>query len=579
VTRKAPSTIVLKFGSSVLRTEGSLPVAVAEIYRHYRSGEHVIAVVSAFEGVTDSLLTRVPSMTPDGATLAALLSTGEIASAAQLTFSLQAAGIPAQFADPRELELTATGDRANATLSRLSFDKLHARLAETSVLVVPGFFAAHEAGGLALLGRGGSDLTALFIASELRSRCVLLKDVDGLYESDPAEARGSGATQSRPAPRRFALAEYRTAEIVAGRLVQPKSIRFARERALAVDVTSVGSSLYTRIGEGPDVHGPTAPTRRIRVALLGLGTVGRGVLEYLAAFSERFEVVAALVRAPEKHENDRATESILTKATDEVFARDPEIIVEALPGVDPARSCVGRALRSGLAVVTANKALLAAEWQHLSSYLTGPRRRLRYTAAVGASVPMLEKVERLTLATRIVRLRGVLNGSTNFVLDRCAAGDVFADAVLKAQAEGFAEADPAEDLSGRDSDRKLWILGQIAFGGTAVCESLAGIDENSAHARSPGSRVRLMAEAERTATGFKYRIGLVALPPDDYLAGTGGADNRLEITVADGTVHRLQGIGAGRVPTATAVFADVLDHARVIETAELSGSVPVAAAG
>lgn len=572
--REVPATIVLKFGSSVLRTQASLPVAVTEVYRHYRSGERVIAVVSAFEGVTDSLLASVPSKTPDAASLVALLSTGEITSAAQLSLSLHEAGISAHFIDPRDLGLIATGDRVNATLSRVSLDKAHARLAEHSVLVVPGFFAAHEDGGLALLGRGGSDLTALFLASELRARCVLLKDVDGLYESDPAEARRSASSPYRTPPRRFALADYATAESLAGPLVQAKSIRFARERALPLDVSSVGSSLHTRIGEGPDVHGPTKVMRPIRVALLGLGTVGRGVLEYLERFPERFDVVAALVRHPEKHAAGGARIPLLTRSADEVFAREPEIVVEALPGLEPARSCVGRALRRDLLIVTANKALIAAEWKHLSPYLAGPRRLLRYAGAVGGSVPMLETLERLILRTRIVRLRGVLNGTANFVLDRCATGDPFATAVRSAQEEGFAEADSTEDLSGRDSERKLWILSQIAFGGPGACESLAGIDESSCFgdARLPRGRVRLVAEAERTADGFRYRVSPQILEETDFLASTRGAENRLEITTVDGTVHRLQGAGAGRVPTATAVFADVLDHARIVESDDLVGS-------
>jgi len=172
------STVVLKFGSSVLRAAASLPIAVAEIYRHYREGERVIAVVSAFEGVTDALWAEARSLAeePDSATLAALVSTGEIASAAQLTLALHRAGVSAEVVDPREVDLTAAGDRGNAMLIGLRVDQVNARLAQTSVLVVPGFFAKSPEGGLTLLGRGGSDLTALYLADALRSRCILLKD-------------------------------------------------------------------------------------------------------------------------------------------------------------------------------------------------------------------------------------------------------------------------------------------------------------------------------------------------------------------------------------------------------------------
>jgi homoserine dehydrogenase len=567
VFRSDPSTIVLKFGSSVLRTPASLPVAVAEVYRHYRDGACVIAVVSAFEGVTDTLWgsARAAGEDLDTAALAAFLSTGEIASAAQLTFALHRAGIGARFLDPRDILLTAEGERAFATLRDVSVNLLNVLLKTTPVLVVPGFFANHETGGLALLGRGGSDLTALYLASELGAGCVLLKDVDGLYESDPARALTP--------PRRFALADYATAEGCAGPLVQRRALHFARARTLAVDVAQVGSSRHTRIGEAPSVLAPLTRARPIRVALLGLGTVGRGVLDYLQQFPQAFEVVGALVRTPETYVARGVPAALLTTSPDEIVAREPEIVVEALPGIEPARTCVAVFLEARARIVTANKTLLAEYWGALAPDLVGPRRTIRYTATVGGSVPMLETIERLSLRTRIVRLRGVLNGTSNFVLDRCVAGDLLVNAVRCAQAEGLTEADSAEDLSGRDTARKIEVLGRAAFGGSPVCEGVIGITEASGrYADSIGQlRPRLVAEAERTATGFTYRVAPVALPVNHFLAGTRGAENRLEITTADGTVTRLQGLGAGRIPTATAVFADVLEHVRVIEAEQQTG--------
>jgi len=350
--------------------------------------------------------------------------------------------------------------------------------------------------------------------------------------------------------------------------VQAKAVQFARDRAISVDVARAGSFLRTRIGEGPTITSSAPPLRRIKVALLGLGAVGGGVLDYLKHFSDRFEVVAALVRTPAKHVARGVSPDILTDSAAEVFARLPEIVVETLPGAELARSCMARALKSPLPVVTANKALLAADWGALSSHLAGPHRQIRYSAAVGGGVPMLEAIERLSLRSAIVRLRGVLNGTCNFVLDRCSAGDSLANAVGRAQAEGFAEADPAEDLSGRDAARKMELLGRVAFGGIPTCDKLSGVTEGchwTADSLGP-SRTRLVAEAERTDAGFSYRVELRALPLTDFLADTRAAANRLEITTDDGAVVRVQGLGAGRVPTATAVFADLLEHARVIES-------------
>jgi homoserine dehydrogenase len=554
--------VVLKFGSSVLRTPASLPIAVAEIYRHYRRGRHVIAVVSAFEGVTDRLLEEVSpgGEAPDPATLAVLLSTGEIASAALLVAALHRAGVPARYTDPRDIGLTASGDRTNAQLTQVRIDRIEALFQATPVLVIPGFFAQASDGGLALLGRGGSDLTALYLAAELRAKCILLKDVEGLYEADPATALDQ--------PRRFTEADYATAEACAGSLVQPKAVRFARDRALTLHLARVGHPERTRIGQGPSLFGPTPTQRRIRVALLGLGTVGAGVFDYCSRFPEVFEVVAALVRTPEKHRARGVPGPLLVRTPEEVFAREPEVVVEALPGIELARGCIRAALDRGLRVVTANKALLASDWDSLAQGLVGPGRPIRYAGAVGGAVPMLEIVEALAAGSSIRRIRGVVNGTCNYVLDRRSEGASFADAVRSAQEKGFAEADPTADLGGLDSARKMEILGRAAFGGAPVREAVSGIDEKSSSTTNEpeGGRLALTAVAERTEGGFRYSVAPRLLLATDFLAGARGAENRLEITTGDGAIVALQGLGAGRVPTATAVFADLLEHADALRT-------------
>jgi homoserine dehydrogenase len=557
--------VVLKFGSSVLRTPASLPIAVAEIYRHYRRGRRVIAVVSAFEGVTDRLLEEVSpgGEAPDPATLAVLLSTGEIASAAQLVAALHRAGVPARYTDPRDIGLTASGDRTNAGLTQVRVDRIEALFQAAPVLVIPGFFAQAPDGGLALLGRGGSDLTALYLAAELRAKCILLKDVDGLYEADPA-----CLVVGERVPRRFTEADYATAEACAGSLVQPKAVRFARDRALTLHLARVGHPQRTRIGPGPSLFGPTPTERRIRVALLGLGTVGAGVFDYCARFPEVFEVVAALVRTPEKHRARGVPGSLLVSTPAQVFAREPEVVVEALPGIEPALACIKTALDRGLRVVTANKALLASEWDSLAQRLVGSGRPIRYAGAVGGAVPMLEIVEALAAGSSIRRIRGVVNGTCNYVLERRSAGESFADAVRSAQEKGFAEADPTADLGGLDSARKMEILGRAAFGGAPQRESVSGIDEKSSSSANElqDGRWALTAVAERTEGGFRYSVAPRLLLATDFLAGTRGAENRLEITTGDGAIVALQGLGAGRVPTATAVFADLLEHAAALRT-------------
>jgi homoserine dehydrogenase len=530
-----------------------------------------VAVVSAFEGVTDRLLEAADAYQgEDPATIAALLSTGEIGSAAHLTFALHEAGIPSRMVDPRDIELIATGDRANAELSSINLlSKLKVFLAETPVLVIPGFFALSGEGGLALLGRGGSDLTALFLAAELKAACILLKDVDGLYDADPARATGI--------PRRFIQADYSTAENCGGPLIQPKAIHFARDRSMVIRLARVGHTVSTRISEDPSIWSTLPRSQRLRVALLGLGTVGRQVLNYLRLFSERFEVVSILVRSTAKHAGQGVNSDLLTQDINRVFECEPDIVVDVLAGMDPARSCMDLARQRGVRVVTANKALLAAQWDSIRESLFGARRQIRYSATVGGAVPMLEIVERVALRSPIESVRGVINGTCNYVLDRCRSGVSFAQALRSAQERGFAEADCNADLNGLDSVRKLEILGRVAFGGSPTCNVVAGIDALVCRPKEPKDTTRtvLLAAAHRTESGFSFAVQPMDLQGDEFLAGATGAENRLEIVTRAGEIVRLKGLGAGGVPTATAVFADILDHAWVIDAVEAAlGSSP-----
>ncbi|HZJ70924.1 MAG TPA: aspartate kinase, partial [Planctomycetota bacterium] len=192
--------IVLKLGGSVLAGEESLPVAVHEIYRWRRSGFAVVAVVSALAGDTEALLARAardgePSSPHATAALAKL---GELRSAALLGVQLEQAGVPARVLMPAALRLRARGDPLDAHPVSLDATPLRRAFAAGDVAVVPGFFAHDAEGRAVLFGRGGSDLTALFLSARLRARCRLLKDVDGLYTGDP-NAPG-------PAPIRYAEA-------------------------------------------------------------------------------------------------------------------------------------------------------------------------------------------------------------------------------------------------------------------------------------------------------------------------------------------------------------------------------------
>jgi homoserine dehydrogenase len=234
--------IVLKFGSSVLHSEKDLPIAVEEIYRWWRDGRRVIAVVSAFGDTTDRLMRLAHSVCDQpkkSAALTILLASGEATSSALLGLALSKAGIPARVLDAAQAGLRTFGSRLDADLVAVDSARLlsHAR---DGVVVLPGFVGRGEDGDTTLLGRGGSDYSALFLAHRLNACCVLLKDVDGLYTRDPAD-------RTMPASR-FARVSYDTALRLGGSLVQQKAVRYAAAHALRFTITTVGARLETEVG-------------------------------------------------------------------------------------------------------------------------------------------------------------------------------------------------------------------------------------------------------------------------------------------------------------------------------------------
>ncbi len=236
---------VVKFGSSVLRREEELPVVVEEITRWLASEQYVLAVVSAFGNTTEELFERARSY-GDGTNqeaVARLVATGEEASAALVVLALARAGIRAKLLCPEQIRLIAEGAPLDARLSGVSAERIWSAFTESDVVVVPGFIARTARGTTVLLGRGGSDLTAIFLAHELRaSRCRLVKDVDGLYASDPKSRDGAR-------PERYERLGWEEAVGLRGGVVQVKALEFARENRLRFEVATVGRAESTVVGE------------------------------------------------------------------------------------------------------------------------------------------------------------------------------------------------------------------------------------------------------------------------------------------------------------------------------------------
>ena len=240
----AGEVIVLKFGSSVLRSRAELPAAVHEIYRWYRAGWRVVAIVSAIGNTTESLLREARDLVaePEPAATAELLATGERHCAALLGIALDRAGVKARVVDPHDIGLTTAGSALDSEPVGVDGSRIDALLQESAVIVVPGFFGYSATGQLQLLGRGGSDLSAVYLANATGAeRCRLLKDVDGVYERDPAEIALAPS-------RRFSTLGYSEALERAQQLIQPKAVRFLEHHSASAQVAAIARSYETVVG-------------------------------------------------------------------------------------------------------------------------------------------------------------------------------------------------------------------------------------------------------------------------------------------------------------------------------------------
>jgi homoserine dehydrogenase len=551
---------VLKFGSSVLEREEDYPKVVHEIYRHVRDGEKVVAVVSALAGETDELLAqaaRVGGEAAPPALVARLARVGELRSAALMALALGKAGLRAETFDPHEMGLVAEGLPLDSDLVGLDGQAVWARIDVNDVVVVPGFIADHADHGVVTLGRGGTDLSAVFFADRLDAHRVrLIKDVDGVYEEDPA--RNANA-------RRYSHLSYAEAEKASSGLIQAKAIHAADEKDVLIEVAALGSAEATTIARLPAAKSRPLRPERLKVALLGCGSVGAGVLELLQAQPELFDVGPVLVRNPERH-NESAR---FTTSLDEALAGDADILVELIGGVDVASEAMHSALLRGAQVVTANKTAVAKHWDPLHACAARNGGELRFSAAVGGGAPVLETLRRF--AGSVVSVEGVMNGTCNYLLSRLAEGWSFEDALRKAQELGFAEADPSADLDGHDAADKLAILVREAFGVALLPKwidkhSLRDLlPEAAGEALENGEVLKQVGSCRLQADGSaEAEVRIVSLPVSHPLAQTRNEENRFLVTDAEGKVHDVFGRGAGRWPTATAVFADVMDAQRVV---------------
>jgi homoserine dehydrogenase len=321
----------------------------------------------------------------------------------------------------------------------------------------------------------------------------------------------------------------------------------------------------------------------VRVGLLGCGTVGGGVLRLLGESPEYvsqsvgapLEVARVLVRNAAK-ERDAPIDRGLLTTNPEALLGDAsiDVFVEVMGGVDPTRGYVERALDTKRSVVTANKMLLAKHGPALIDRAIANGVDLGFEGSVGGGIPVVRVLRDALACDWVVRLEGIVNGTCNYVLTRMHdEGLAFDDAVREAQAKGYAEADPSLDVDGHDAAHKLVVLAMLAFGARVDAErvpteGIRGIDPiDHRFAERFGFAIKHMAIGRERGDGIELRVHPALVPRDTPLANVGGVLNAIAIEGRALGPCLLSGRGAGDMPTAVSVVADVLDVAR----ARLSG--------
>jgi homoserine dehydrogenase len=325
------------------------------------------------------------------------------------------------------------------------------------------------------------------------------------------------------------------------------------------------------------------PTRKdgapVRVALLGCGTVGSALVEMVAdparaaeielAAGVRLEIVGIAVRNARA---DRAApRELLTEDAKGLVERDDvDVVVELIGGLDPARELLEAALNAGKPVVTGNKALLARVGGELADLASARGVDLLYEAAVASAIPVIRPLRESLAGERIVRVMGIVNGTTNFVLSQMSRGSTYDEALAEAQQLGLAEADPSADVGGSDAAAKAAILASLAFGADVVvddvhCEGITQVtDADVRYAAQLGYVIKPLAIAERVGKGsaISVRVHPAVVPSEHPLASVGGEFNAVFIEGERAGEMMLYGKGAGGDAAASAVLGDLIVAAR-----------------
>lgn len=315
----------------------------------------------------------------------------------------------------------------------------------------------------------------------------------------------------------------------------------------------------------------------VRIGLLGCGTVGGGVIRLIAEnqayltsrVGAPLEIRRVLVRDAEKDRVPECRREWITTAADEVFAKDIDVLVEVIGGEEPAKSLIERAIREGKGVVTANKLLLAKHGPALVRMATEHGVDLAFEASVGGGIPIIRTLREALTSDWVESVHGILNGTCNYILTRMRDGKVsFEVALAEAQAKGYAEADPTLDVDGHDAAQKLCVISMLAFGANVhesdvPVEGIRLVDQlDFRFAQRFGYTIKHLVIGRDLGDRIALRVHPALIGKHSVLANIDGVLNGVLVVGRGLGPCLLVGRGAGDMPTAVSVVADIVDVAR-----------------
>ncbi|AKL97167.1 homoserine dehydrogenase Hom [Clostridium aceticum] len=314
--------------------------------------------------------------------------------------------------------------------------------------------------------------------------------------------------------------------------------------------------------------------KKIKIALLGAGTVGGGVWEILQTNKDNIikncgydiEVAKILVKDAAKKRKDIVPKDLLTSNYEDIIGdKEIEIIVEVMGGIEPAKDYILKALKSKKHVVTANKALLANHGEEIIKLAKDQGVHLYYEASVAGGIPIVQTLKESLVGNKIQKMMGILNGTTNYILTKMTAEKVdFADALKEAQEMGYAEADPTADVEGYDAAHKLTILSSLAFGTTVKFDEVyrEGISKITSididYARELGYVIKLLAIGKEEEGIIEMRVHPTFISKSHPLASVNDSFNAIFVKGNAVGDLMLYGRGAGDLPTGSAVVGDII---------------------